>query len=177
MHTAQKTLTIVIPAYNEARNIGACLESIARQTIAPTQVLLVDNNSTDDTVAIASTFPFVTILHAKQQGIVYARDLGFNSATSDIIGRIDADSQLKPGWVEHVLRYYANDKHSQRGISGLGYFYNLRWPRVFGKAQHLLAFSLNRVIMGGYILWGSNMAIPRSVWQAVKDDVHHRNDI
>ncbi len=171
------SVSIVIPAYNEARNLGMCLESIAKQTRMPSQVIVVDNNSTDETVAIAAQFPFVTLLHEPIQGIVYARDTGFDAVTTDIIGRIDADTQLKPGWVEHVQHYYAVEAHAQRGVSGLAYFYNVRWPKEIGKAQHAVAFKLNRVIMGGYILWGSNMAIPRSMWLMVRDEVHRRNDI
>jgi glycosyltransferase involved in cell wall biosynthesis len=172
-----KSVAIVIPAYNESRNLRRCLDAIARQTSKPTQVIVVDNNSVDDTVEIAQSYSFVTVVHEAQQGIVFARTAGFNAVTADIIGRIDADTILKPGWVEHVQRYYASESHAQRAVTGRGYFYNVLWSKPLGKIQQLMAFELNRVIMGGYIVWGSNMALPRDVWLEVRGKVHNRNDI
>lgn len=171
------TIAVVIPAYNEARNLGSCLQSIARQTVMPNQVIVVNNNSSDATAAIAASFPFVTLLSEPRQGIVYARNTGFDAVTADIIGRIDADTRLKPGWVEHVRHYYSVASHMQRGVSGQGYFYNVRWPKFAGKAQHAVAFKLNKLIMGGYILWGSNMALPRTLWLSVREQLEQRIDI
>ena len=52
------TLTIVIPAYNEAANLSSCLDTIASQSIMPGQVIVVDNNSTDQTAEIAERYSF-----------------------------------------------------------------------------------------------------------------------
>lgn len=171
------SVCIVIPAYNEEADIGACLEAIARQTVMPDEVILVDNNSSDGTVEIAKGFPFVRVVHEKQQGIVHARDRGFDASKSDIIGRIDADSRLRPGWVEAVKRYYHAPEHANRAVSGRGYYYNLRWPMFAGMLQHDIAFGYNKLILGGYILWGSNMAIPRKVWQNIRHETCLRGDI
>jgi len=173
----EPSLTIVIPVYNEALDLAACLDTIAAQTTPPEQVIVVDNNSTDDSVKIALNYPFVEVVKAKKQGIVHARNAGFDAATSDIIGRIDADSRLKPGWVESVKRYYRSAEHQNRAVSGRGYYYNLRWPVFAGMLQHDIAFEYNKLIMGGYILWGSNMAFPRHLWQEVKDQTCRRTDI
>ncbi len=175
--TAGPTLSIVIPVYNEALDLAACLDTIAQQTSAPDEVIVVDNNSTDESMEIALRYPFVKIVVAKKQGIVHARNAGFDAAKSDIIGRIDADSRLKPGWVESVKRYYHSQEHMSRAVSGRGYYYNLRWPMFAGMLQHDIAFEYNRLILGGYILWGSNMAIPRTLWHEIKQEVCRRTDI
>jgi glycosyltransferase involved in cell wall biosynthesis len=93
------TLSIVIPVYNEQCHLKACLDAIANQTESPDEVIVVDNNSTDRTLAIAESYPFVKILKEKKQGVLAVRTKGFNSARSSIIGRIDADTVLPPGWV------------------------------------------------------------------------------
>jgi glycosyltransferase involved in cell wall biosynthesis len=176
-NTKTVTVAIVIPAYNEAETIIACLESIAAQTVMPDEVILVDNNSSDATVHIAGRYPFVRVVSEPRQGIVHARNRGFDSVQSDIIGRIDADTRLKPGWVEHVKHFYGSEKNAYAGLTGPGNFYNVRWPKFAGRAQQSVAFQLNRLIMGGYILWGSNMAVPRVVWEEVRVSLHERNDI
>src|SRR5688572_27451257 len=88
------SVSIVIPAYNEEGQLALCLEAIARQTVKPVEVIVVDNNSTDGTVEVAGRYPFVTVLHEWRQGVVHARDCGFDAAKGDIIGRIDAETVM-----------------------------------------------------------------------------------
>lgn len=172
-----KTVSIVIPVYNEAQDIRKCLEAIQKQTIQPEEVIVVDNNSTDNTVAIAKEFPFVTVVSEPFQGIAHARNKGFNTAKSDIIARIDADTRLNRDWIEKLNRYYKVSSHADRAVSGAGYFYNIYWASLFGKYLYNIAFRYNRFILDGYILWGANMAIPRTMWLDVKANVCDRNDI
>ncbi len=172
------TLTIVIPAYNEEHHIKACLDSIAAQTEAPDEVIVVDNNSTDKTAEIAASYPFVRVISESQQGIAYARNKGFDSAKSDLIGRIDADTVLMTGWVRYVHRFYGNSTHaSTYALTGGCTIRNSPFPRFAGWVQGQIAFRLNRLIIGHYITWGSNMVIPKKIWQDVKPDVCMRKDI
>jgi glycosyltransferase involved in cell wall biosynthesis len=177
MKKSQLTLSIVIPAYNEEHHLRACLESIARQTIQPDEVVLVDNNSHDRTAEIAKNFTFVRVVHEDRQGLVFARNRGFDEAKSDIIGRIDADTVLPTTWVEHVKAFYANPHYRQMAWSGAGYFYNVRLPRLVAWTYQLLAFRLNKLLIGHYTLWGSNMAILRPQWLAGRNALCQRTDI
>lgn len=171
------SLSIIIPAYNEQSHLPACLDSIARQTSPPDEVLVIDNNSTDRTADIARGYSFVRLVYEQQQGIVFARNAGFDRATGHIIARIDADTQLPDDWVAHIRAFYANGQHQQHAITGGGYFYNLRMPRFNGWLQSQLAFRMNRWVAGHYILWGSNMAFLRPQWQAVREQVCLRDDV
>lgn len=176
-NSVNKSISIVVLAYNEERFLRACLEAIARQTTKPAEVIVVDNNSTDGTVAIARSFPFVRVVREHTQGIVYARNAGFDTARSDIIARIDADTVLPDDWVARVTTFYASPAHANHALTGGGYFYNVRLPKINGWIQGQLAFRVNRFIVGYYVLWGSNMAMPRSSWSAVRNKVCLRGDI
>jgi len=171
------SVSIVIPAHNEERHLKACLEAIKAQTVAPLEVIVVDNNSSDDTAKITKKFKFVRLVSEEKQGIVYARNAGFDAAKGDIIGRIDADIQLPQTWVEHVTAYYDNEEHANNAWSGAGYFYNVRLPRLVSWAYGKLAFGLNKLLIGHYTLWGSNMAITQAQWRSVRHDVCLRTDI
>lgn len=173
----KKSISIVIPVYNEAARLGRCLRAIAEQTVPPDEVIVVDNNSTDHSVEIAASFPFVRIIQVERQGIVYARNAGFDAARSDIIGRIDADTILPRNWVARIEHFYQSERNQGTALSGGGFFYNIRWPRINGWVQSQLAYRLNRFIVGHYVLWGSNMALPHELWLKVRDKACGRPDI
>ena len=171
------SVSIVIPAYNEERHLAACLEAIARQSVPPDEVIVVDNNSTDGTVALARSYPFVRVVHEPRQGIVYARNAGFSAAHSTIIGRIDADIELPPKWIAHVRDFYTHERNLNAAWSGAGHFYNVRLPRLVSWAYGLLAFRFNKLLLGHYTVWGSNMALTAEQWRAVENAVCLRTDI
>lgn len=164
----RKTLSvsIVIPVYNEAEQLAACLDAIAAQRTAPLEVIVVDNNSTDDTAAIASRYPFVKLLSEPKQGVIYARTTGFNAASGDIIARIDADSLLPNNWVGTVRRIFQED--SIDAVSGAALYYNVAWAPLFNAIDLFFRRRLERQLKGYVYLWGANMAMRRSAWQRVK---------
>ncbi len=171
------TISIIIPVFNEADHLRRCLAAIDAQTVAPTEIVVVDNNSTDKTVTVASRHPLVRVISEKKQGIVHARNAGFSAARGDIIARIDADTIVPTDWVARISDFYSKSSHANTALTGGGYFYNIRIPRFNGWLQGQLAFRTNRFIVGHYILWGSNMALPSAMWQEVKNDTCTRDDI
>lgn len=171
------TLTLIIPVYNDERHLKACLNSVAAQTIRPNKVIVVDNNSTDKSVAIAKKFPFVSILQAKQQGVVFARDAGFNAVKTELIGRIDSDTVLPANWVEYILSFYRETGHLKEALTGSSYPYNIRLSKVVGWFLGQVAFRYNRLLLGHYILYGSNMVITKKQWLAVRRTVCNDTDV
>jgi glycosyltransferase involved in cell wall biosynthesis len=165
--TQKQTVTVVIPCFNEAQNIGACLSALARQSIDPFEVIVVDNNCTDDTVKIAKKFPFVKIIHEKKQGLIPARNAGFAAAKGTILARIDADTRVHQDWVETILYTFMTYPRVQ-AMSGSGYFYDAYFKRFSKACRNLLAVWLNALMLGHHMLWGSNMAIRASAWKKVR---------
>src|SRR4051812_34840530 len=112
--TPAQTVSIVIPAYNEEATIRHCLLAAINQTDPADEIIVVDNKSTDGTVAaveaMQAAFPEANIrliFQNEEQGITATRNAGFDAATSDIIGRIDSDSAIEPDWVEQVKIAFA----------------------------------------------------------------------
>lgn len=165
-------LSIVIPVYNEEDHIKACLDAVAKQTVMPEEVIVVDNNCTDKTIEIARSYPFVRVVKEPRQGRGHARSKGFDEAKGDIIGRIDADSRILPNWSERVKKTFEDD--SVVGVGGLGLtytlplrflpnFYTTFWSRVYYWSTH----ADTRVIT----MWGANMALLKSAWLEVRSEV------
>jgi glycosyltransferase involved in cell wall biosynthesis len=87
----QATVTVLIPAYNEAARIGGVLSIVAGHPQV-TQVLVVDDCSSDATAAVAASFPGVTVIRQPHNaGKTAALVTGLAAASGDLIALIDAD--------------------------------------------------------------------------------------
>ncbi len=167
--TKVKSLSIIIPVFNEEDYIGACLDAIAAQSVLPDEVIVVDNNSTDATLDIVNRYDFVTVISEKRQGVVYARDTGFDCVTSDLIGRIDADTILPKSWVKTVLNIMFDD--TIFAATGPVSYYDMPSPKTNYKIDHLIRKNLYRGAPHVPFLFGSNMVIRKDAWQSLRDEV------
>ena len=175
MNKKPLTISIIIPVFNEQSHLKTCLESIAWQTVAPEEVIVVDNNSTDKTVKIAKSFPFVTVIDEKKQGVLFARNRGFDNASSDIIGRIDADSILAENWCENVKKTFSNETIS--ATTGPVVYYDMPFKKAGFKIDKTIRKAIDKFNDDFPYLFGTNMAIRRSVWQKYRTEFCKRKDV
>lgn len=168
-------ISLVIPVFNEESQLAACLHTVARQRLRPYEVIVVDNNSTDRTVQIARRFKFVKVITAKRQGVVHARDRGFNAVRGDIIGRIDADTRLPRDWTEQVVRIFAGSDVD--AVSGAIGYYDIPARQLFSKCDLLLRRRAARRMGNEVFLQGANMALRKSAWNAVKAKLCRRGGL
>jgi glycosyltransferase involved in cell wall biosynthesis len=159
-------ISIVIPVYNEAESLGACLRAISALQLKPYEVIVVDNNSTDNTAAIARSFDFVRLIREPRQGVIHARTTGFNAARGDIIARIDADSLLPSDWLTKVKRIMADE--GLAAVSGAPNYHDFALPRVANRLDHWFRQRLADKLGDNNFLYGANMALRRSAWLAVR---------
>ena len=169
MGTGFMKVSIVIPVYNEADRLAACLQAIAQQSVAPYEVIVVDNNSTDGTADIARRFDFVRVVREPRQGVVYARNRGFNAASGDVIGRIDADTLLPVSWVAQVQCIFANPDVS--AVSGAPHYYDFPLDKLADAIDLPLRAQLARKLKDSNFLWGANMAVRHSAWLKIRDEL------
>lgn len=173
MTSSKLRVSLVIPVYNEESYLALCLDAIAVQTVKPFEVIVVDNNSTDGTVAIAQRYAFVTVLHESRQGVAYARDRGFNAARGDIIGRTDADTVLASDWIAQLQRIFSDPEVD--AASGAVTYRDIGLKRVFDiidtRYRHYLARRMERI--GELFLYGVTMGIRRTTWQLVRGELCH----
>lgn len=166
-------VSVVIPAYNEERYIHRVLSSLQRQTFKDFEIIVVDNNCDDNTAKITKSFG-ARVVKEPTQGMIPARERGFQEARAEIILRTDADTVVPPDWVE---RMYAAFLMHPEAVAVGG---NLLLPIPFGRFIIACYNFFCRIALGHPQLNGPNMAIRKSAWQKIqvcKDDRAVHEDI
>jgi len=103
-------ISLIIPAYNEANYIGACLDSVRQNAPGKfKEIIVVDNASSDATAAVAARYPEVRVIHESRKGTGNARQTGAEAASGEILAYVDADTQVPKGWAEYIERTFSTD--------------------------------------------------------------------
>ena len=106
------TISVVIPAHNEENYIAACLDALIENAFdGITDILVIDNLSTDNTSNIANTRPGVRIVREEHKGITSARQRGLIEANGNLIAYIDADTRVPNGWIEFIKKTFYSYPH------------------------------------------------------------------
>ena len=115
-------LTVIVPARNERRNIGNCLQALAAQTRVPDQVIVVDNGSTDGTGDFVRSerarYPHmnVELTIETAPGPAAARNCGIRMAQGSIIAFTDADCIPEPQWTARIVELF--EQHPELAALG-----------------------------------------------------------
>lgn len=179
------SVAVVIPAYNEEDSIADCLQSCFNQTVPFSEIIVVNNLSTDATVSIVRELQqdhpeLVLLEQADAQGIVATRDMGFDAVKADVIGRIDADTILDENWVRSVEQTFIDEKVA--AASGPVLYHDMPLPKVGLVLDEKIRSTLHRMAKNHRFLFGTNMAVRRSAWRHVRNlilpdpnDEHHED--
>jgi glycosyltransferase involved in cell wall biosynthesis len=97
--------TVVIPAYNAGRFLGEALECLRAQRLRDWRAVVVDDGSTDSTLATAQRFadPRFVVLHQENRGVSAARNRGLAEVDSPFVVFLDADDRLLPDSLERFV--------------------------------------------------------------------------
>ncbi len=101
-------ISVCIPAWNAAATLERCLRSLTRQAYPNTEILLVDDGSTDSTRAIAARFPRVRVIAGEHRGAAAARNSGAEAATGELLFFSDADCIHAPQALTQLWRALRN---------------------------------------------------------------------
>ena len=99
-------VTVVIPNWNGRRWLPGCLRSLAEQSLAPAEVIVVDNGSSDGSPDyLQAEHPDVRILAlGSNTGFAHAANVGVRAAAHDLVALVNTDVVLAPDWLERMTR-------------------------------------------------------------------------
>ena len=151
--------SLVIPAYNEEKNLEECLLSAMKNSFF--EIIVVDNNSSDKTKEIADKITGVKVIQEFKKGPTFARGRGFREAGGDLIAFIDADTRMPKGWIEKVEREFNQNKNLV-SLSGPYTYYDIpKWQQFYVKIYWFLAIPVYWIT--GFMAVGGNLIIKREV--------------
>ncbi len=165
-------VSVVIPVKDDSVPLATCLSALGAQTRAADQIIVVDNGSSDDSVQTAESAG-VMVISCPEPGIPAASSRGYDAATGDLILRLDADCVPPASWIDDVVAHF--ERHPKvAALTGSARFIDgpaiLRVPL---SAVYLFAYTVATTpALGHRPLFGSNFAMRREVWEAVRGSVH-----
>ena len=108
--------TVVVPNWNGERFLSSCLGSLGGQSFEDFETFVVDNGSTDGSVALVGRdFPEVRVLSLDEnRGFSVAVNAGIKFSTSEYVALLNNDTEVDPGWLEALIR--AADSHPEAGF-------------------------------------------------------------
>jgi glycosyltransferase involved in cell wall biosynthesis len=99
------SVSVVLAVKNGGRYVAEALESVFRSKVKPAEILVIDGNSTDDTAAIASSFPLTRIVPQQSTGIANAYNQAIGLAKGELIAFISHDDVWMPGKLDVQAGY------------------------------------------------------------------------
>jgi len=158
-------LSVIIPVHNEEYYLEQALISLVSQNHPPDEIIVVDNNSTDDSVSIARKFN-VRVIQETKQGIIHARNCGFNHARGLLIARCDSDSRPPLDWTANIIQVFEDPDID--AASGPVSYYDLplSTPHLANLYQKMmLTYQKHPTLLG------PNMILRRRIWNKVKHSI------
>jgi len=95
-----RKISLYIPCYNVEGYLAPVIEAALKQTLAPDEILIVDDGSRDRTLEIAAKFPVTILKHERNKGLAAARNTALRAARNELVASLDADCAPQLRWLE-----------------------------------------------------------------------------
>lgn len=101
-------VSIIVPVYNAQKGLSRCLESICSQTYQELEIIVLNDGSTDDSLAICEQFrakdPRIVVVDKENEGVSCTRNAGLVLAHGDYIQFADSDDALDPDYTQNLVQ-------------------------------------------------------------------------
>lgn len=165
-------ISVVIPVKDDDSELARCLQALARQTLLPDEVIVVDNGSTDASAGVARAFG-ARVERCDAPGIPAASAAGYDAAGGEVILRLDADCIPDRSWVRAMADAFADRPDVDAFTGGARFVDGPRLLRRLLAAVYLGAYAAVMTPTLGHLpLFGSNLGMRRDAWRRVRSQVH-----
>jgi GT2 family glycosyltransferase len=110
--TSWPRISVIVCVYNGADTLRQCLVALSQLDYPDHEVIVVDDASTDGSLAIAAASGFHTIALDANQGLSHARNVGLAYSTGEIVAYLDADAWPDPHWLQYLAVAFLESEHA-----------------------------------------------------------------
>lgn len=150
-------VSLVLPVYNEGERVIRCVDSLLRQSHRNLEIIIVDDGSTDETLAIleklSKNYQSTKIMRTLHKGVSHARNVGISEARGGVISFVEADEVYHPDRIRRALRYLSSEK--------VGGVYQ---PKLLLNPSGFLAEVCNLELLIHELKYAKGIAKPVSAW-------------
>jgi len=167
-------LSVIVPTYNRSNLLSNSLQSLVNQTLDKSlyEIIVVNNNSTDDTQEIAEKFikkePNMRLVFERNQGVSNARNRGWREAHGDFVAYTDDDTKVASDWCDRILKAFRTVVPTPVAVGGAIYpWYEIHPPDWFSDEFEIRSWGESAGFLevprahNGFS--GANMAFKRSI--------------
>lgn len=143
-------ISVVIPLYNKEKQIAYTLQSVYNQTFQDFEIVIIDDGSTDGSVAEVEKFrdSRIRLIHQQNAGVSAARNRGIGEAKGELIAFLDADDEWKPEYL--ASQYYLYQKYPDCSVYACNYEFRDLDGKVTPTIIRKLPFSGDVGILTNY---------------------------
>jgi glycosyltransferase involved in cell wall biosynthesis len=168
-------VTVILPLYNYRDYVVEALDSVAAQTLRDLDLIVIDDCSTDDSLAVAQAWleahadrfnRAMLLQNERNSGLGFTRNVGFANADSRFVLPLDADNKLRPDYAKRTLETIEE--------TGAAFVYTL--TREFGDSHELMGvrdYRPTQFVVSNYI--DAMALVRRSAWSACGGYDHVRH--
>ena len=169
-------ISVVIPLYNKEKQIAHTLKSVLNQTFQDFEIVIVDDGSTDGSVAEVEKYSDsrIRLVHQQNAGVSAARNRGIEEATGELIAFLDADDEWKPEYLATQNHLY--QKYPDCRVYACNYEFRDLDGKMMQTIIHKLPFTSEDGILSNYFevascshppLWTSAVMVKKQAIQAI----------
>lgn len=169
-------MSVIIPLYNKELSIVSTLQTVLDQTFSDYEIVIVDDGSTDSSVAEVEKVQDsrIRLIHQQNAGVSAARNRGIKEAKGDLIAFLDADDEWKPEYL--ATQYHLFQKYPECSVFACNYEFRDVSGKVTPTLIHKLPFVGEDGILSNYFevascshppLWTSAVMVKKQAMQAI----------
>lgn len=169
-------ISIVIPLFNKANRIAHTINSVLSQTFTDFEIIIIDDGSTDNSIAEISKIndDKIRLIRQSNAGVSIARNRGIQEAKYDLIAFLDADDEWKPDYLDE--QYRLTQKYPECSVFACNYELHNSKGKITPTIIKKLPFTAETGILTNYFevanvshppLWTSAVTVRKQALEAI----------
>lgn len=172
----RKKISVIVPVYNIEGYIERCLKSIQKQTYPRFEVIIIDDDSTDNSLLLCQKFAKkyrnFRVISQKNQGLSAARNAGIKQATGDFLAFVDGDDEILPNFLADLMTA-AETTGAEIAICGFFEVYPKNTRIVKTKSRQSMTVKTGREAVKDLLIFQKNIEI--MTWNKLyKKELFHK---